>query len=69
MTPGGGQKSAATPAGVNGLRAVKTCGGFAVAQDRVSAKWFDMPAAAIDLAKADIVDATGTDGGRSEHHR
>ena len=43
------------PAGVNGLRAVKACGGFAIAQDRTSAEWFEMPSAAIDFAKAEIV--------------
>jgi two-component system chemotaxis response regulator CheB len=47
--------SGAMPAGVNGLRAVKARGGFAMAQDRVSSSWFEMPSAAIDLAKADIV--------------
>jgi len=47
--------SGAMPAGVNGLRAIKACGGFAMAQDRVSSGWFEMPSAAIDFAKAEIV--------------
>lgn len=42
-------------AGVSGLRAVKACGGFTMAQDRMSSGFFDMPAAAIDFGKADIV--------------
>ena len=47
--------SGATAAGVNGLRAVKACGGFAIAQDRVSSQHFEMPSAAIDWGKAEIV--------------
>jgi two-component system, chemotaxis family, protein-glutamate methylesterase/glutaminase len=43
------------PAGVGGLRAIKACGGFAMAQDRISSDHFDMPAAAIDFGKAEIV--------------
>jgi len=47
--------SGAMPAGIEGLRAVKACGGFAMAQDRISSEYFEMPSAAIDLAKAEIV--------------
>ncbi len=47
--------SGAMPAGIEGLRAVKACGGFAMAQDRTSSHWFDMPSAAIDYGKAEIV--------------
>jgi two-component system, chemotaxis family, protein-glutamate methylesterase/glutaminase len=47
--------SGAMPAGVKGLRAVKACGGFALAQDRISSGAFEMPSAAIDFAKAEIV--------------
>lgn len=47
--------SGAMPAGVKGLRAVKACGGFALAQDRISSGSFEMPSAAIDFAKAEIV--------------
>ena len=43
------------PAGVGGLRAIKARGGFTMAQDRVSSGSFEMPAAAIDLGKAEIV--------------
>jgi len=43
------------PTGVKGLRALKACGGFALAQDRTSSGWFEMPSAAIDFAKAEIV--------------
>lgn len=47
--------SGAMAAGVSGLRAIKACGGFAMAQDRVSSYCFELPSAAIDFAKADIV--------------
>ena len=43
------------PAGVSGLQAIKACGGFALAQDRISSEFFEMPAAAIDWGKAEIV--------------
>jgi two-component system, chemotaxis family, protein-glutamate methylesterase/glutaminase len=42
-------------AGVRGLRAVRACGGFAMAQVRGSSGCFDMPSAAIDFGKAEIV--------------
>jgi two-component system chemotaxis response regulator CheB len=47
--------SGALPAAVNGLRAIKARGGFTMAQDRGSSGCFDMPAAAIDFAKAELV--------------
>jgi two-component system chemotaxis response regulator CheB len=47
--------SGTMPAGLNGLRAIKKCGGFAIAQNGASSECFEMPAAAIDFAKADIV--------------
>ncbi|HEU5096818.1 MAG TPA: chemotaxis protein CheB [Reyranella sp.] len=47
--------SGALPAGVKGLRAIKACGGYTMAQDRQSSTSFEMPAAAIDFAKAEIV--------------
>jgi two-component system chemotaxis response regulator CheB len=43
------------PAGVKGLRAIKACGGYIMAQDRISADYFEMPSAAIDFGKADII--------------
>ena len=43
------------PAGVDGMRAIKACGGFTMAQDRISSDYFDMPAAAIDFGKAELV--------------
>jgi chemotaxis response regulator CheB len=43
------------PAGVNGMRTIKAFGGFTLAQDRLSSSNFDMPAAAIDFGKAEIV--------------
>jgi two-component system chemotaxis response regulator CheB len=43
------------PAGVDGMRAIKACGGFTMAQDRISSECFDMPAAAIDFGKAEFV--------------
>jgi chemotaxis response regulator CheB len=43
------------PAGVNGIRAVRAAGGITMAQDRASASDFEMPCAAIDFGKAEIV--------------
>jgi chemotaxis response regulator CheB len=43
------------PAGVSGLKAIRRAGGVLMAQSKPSAICFDMPAAACDLAKADIV--------------
>jgi chemotaxis response regulator CheB len=42
-------------AGIDGLRTVKAYGGFAIAQDRTNSECFEMPSAAIDFAKAEIV--------------
>jgi two-component system chemotaxis response regulator CheB len=47
--------SGAMAAGVSGLLAIKARGGFASAQDRTSSRFFEMPSAAIDFAKAEIV--------------
>jgi two-component system chemotaxis response regulator CheB len=47
--------SGALSVGVKGLRAITARGGFVMAQDRASSGCFDMPAAAIDFGKADIV--------------
>jgi chemotaxis response regulator CheB len=47
--------SGALPAGVGGIRAVKRCGGIAIAQDATSSSHFEMPRAAIDFGKAEIV--------------
>jgi len=43
------------PAGVNGMRSVRAAGGITMAQDRISASDFEMPSAAIDYGKAEIV--------------
>jgi two-component system, chemotaxis family, protein-glutamate methylesterase/glutaminase len=43
------------PAGVEGIRAVRRIGGITMAQDRRSSASFDMPSAAIDFGKAEIV--------------
>ncbi len=43
------------PAGVNGIRSVRAAGGITMAQDRISASDFEMPCAAIDYGKAEIV--------------
>lgn len=43
------------PAGVNGTQAVRAAGGITMAQDRASASDFEMPCAAIDYGKAEIV--------------
>ncbi len=42
-------------AGISGLRAIRSHGGISMAQDEVSSPHFDMPRAAVDLGKADIV--------------
>jgi two-component system chemotaxis response regulator CheB len=41
--------------GARGTAAVKECGGLTMAQDKESSKFFDMPSAAIDLGKAELV--------------
>jgi len=43
------------PAGVEGIRMVRACGGITMAQNRASASDFEMPSAAIDFGKAEIV--------------
>jgi chemotaxis response regulator CheB len=43
------------PAGVNGIRSVRKAGGITMAQDVISASDFEMPSAAIDYGKAEIV--------------
>jgi chemotaxis response regulator CheB len=43
------------PAAVSGLRTIRAAGGFTLAQSRLSSGYFDMPAAAIDFGKADII--------------
>ena len=43
------------PAGVEGIRTVRAGGGITMAQNRRSAFAFDMPSAAIDLGRAEIV--------------
>jgi two-component system chemotaxis response regulator CheB len=43
------------PAGVDGVRSVRAAGGITMAQDRSSASDFEMPSAAIDYGKAEIV--------------
>jgi chemotaxis response regulator CheB len=43
------------PAGVEGIRAVRACGGITMAQNRASASDFEMPSAAIDFGRAEIV--------------
>jgi chemotaxis response regulator CheB len=43
------------PAGIHGLRAVRAHGGITMAQNDASSAYFDMPRAAIDFGKADIV--------------
>jgi len=42
-------------AGIHGLRAVRAHGGITMAQNDTSSAHFDMPCAAIDFGKADIV--------------
>ena len=43
------------PAGIHGLRSVRAQGGITMAQNDASSAYFDMPCAAIDFGKADIV--------------
>jgi chemotaxis response regulator CheB len=43
------------PAGIRGLRAVRARGGITMAQNDASSAYFDMPCAAIDFGKADII--------------
>lgn len=43
------------PAGLKGLRAINACGGITMAQTPSTAEALDMPSAAIDLGKANIV--------------
>lgn len=43
------------PVGVTGLRAIRTLGGVTMAQSELTSAHFEMPVAAIDLGKADIV--------------
>ncbi len=47
--------SGSLPAAVKGMRAIKARGGYIMAQDRISSLSFEMPSAAIDFAKAEIV--------------
>jgi len=42
-------------AGICGLRAVRAQGGITMAQNDASSAYFDMPCAAIDFGKADII--------------
>lgn len=42
-------------AGIDGLRAIRARGGITMAQNGASSAYFDMPCAAIDFGKADIV--------------
>jgi chemotaxis response regulator CheB len=42
-------------AGIHGLRAVRAQGGITMAQNDASSAYFDMPCAAIDFGKADII--------------
>jgi two-component system, chemotaxis family, protein-glutamate methylesterase/glutaminase len=41
--------------GARGTAAVKQCGGLTMAQDKATSAYFDMPSAAIDLGKAELV--------------
>ncbi|HJU17594.1 MAG TPA: chemotaxis protein CheB [Stellaceae bacterium] len=41
--------------GIAGMRAIRSGGGVAMAQNRSSASFFDMPIGAIDLGKAELV--------------
>lgn len=41
--------------GAAGIAAVARCGGITIVQDEASSRFFDMPGAALDLGRADIV--------------
>jgi len=41
--------------GARGVREVRRCGGFVIAQDEATAEHFDMPRAAIDTGQVDLV--------------
>jgi two-component system chemotaxis response regulator CheB len=43
------------PVGLNGLNAIRRAGGLVIAQNKVSSPCFEMPAAAFDLARADMM--------------
>jgi two-component system chemotaxis response regulator CheB len=43
------------PVGLDGLKAIRRAGGLVIAQNRLSSACFEMPAAACDLAKADMM--------------
>jgi two-component system chemotaxis response regulator CheB len=45
--------------GAEGVKAVRGAGGFVIAQDRVGCECFDMPEAAIETRKVDLVLALG----------
>lgn len=41
--------------GASGIAAVARCGGITIAQDEATSGHFDMPAAALDLGRADVM--------------
>jgi chemotaxis response regulator CheB len=45
----------AMPVGIDGLRAIRRCGGLVMAQKITTAAFDEMPAAAIDFGKAEII--------------